>query len=52
MSIDKGQSWFNIQHPNILLGVVPNNLKASRTEFGRLFVGTVGRGVFTFTLGL
>ncbi len=51
MSIDTGQSWFNIQHPNILIGVVPNNLKASRTEFGRLFVGTVGRGVFTFTLG-
>jgi xyloglucan-specific exo-beta-1,4-glucanase len=51
MSIDSGQTWFNLQHPKLPIGAVPNNLEASRTEVGRLFVGTVGRGIYTFTLG-
>lgn len=51
MSTNLGKSWYNLQHPRLQIGALPNNLEASRDEFGRLYVGTVGRGVFTLTLG-
>ncbi|MGL4611938.1 MAG: VPS10 domain-containing protein [Trueperaceae bacterium] len=51
MSTDMGRSWYNLQHPKLEVGALPNNMEASRTEFGRLYIGTVGRGVLTFTMG-
>jgi xyloglucan-specific exo-beta-1,4-glucanase len=51
MSVDSNERWINIQNPKIQIGSFPAVLEGSPTEFGRIFVGTTGRGIFTFTLG-
>jgi xyloglucan-specific exo-beta-1,4-glucanase len=51
MSLDSDQRWINIQNPKIQIGSFPTNLEGSPTEFGRVFVGTSGRGIFTIDLG-
>jgi xyloglucan-specific exo-beta-1,4-glucanase len=51
MSVDSNERWINIQNPKIQIGSFPAVLEGSRTEFGRVFIGTSGRGIFTFTLG-
>jgi hypothetical protein len=51
MSLDSGATWTNIQQPDLQIGSVPNTITASETEFGRVFIGTSGRGIFTYTPG-
>ncbi len=51
MSVDSIDRWINIQNPKIQVGSFPTTLEGSRTEFGRVFIGTAGRGIFTITLG-
>lgn len=45
-SLDRGQTWISIGSLENPIGGEPNLMEASRQEFGRVFIGTNGRGIF------
>lgn len=45
-STDLGRSWVDIQHPGQAIGDGPWVMEGSRQKFGRVFIGTGGRGIF------
>ncbi|MDR3708447.1 MAG: hypothetical protein P4L33_09100 [Capsulimonadaceae bacterium] len=45
-SVDLGQSWINISDPKYPIGNNPWCIAGSQQTYGRVFVGTGGRGVF------
>jgi xyloglucan-specific exo-beta-1,4-glucanase len=45
-STDRGNTWSNIQDPNVPIGDVPMFMNASWKTAGTVFVGTNGRGVY------
>ncbi|WP_414514823.1 hypothetical protein [Nostoc sp. PCC 9305] len=45
-SLDRGQTWTNISNPLNPIGDVPNVMEASRQQFGLVFIGTDGKGVY------
>ncbi len=51
MSLDSGASWTNFQRPELQIGAALNTMESSSTEFGRVFIGTSGRGIFAYSLG-
>lgn len=46
LSLDRGQTWININKQRTPLGSQLNVLEASKQQFGLLFVGTNGRGIY------
>ncbi|MGL4176833.1 MAG: WD40/YVTN/BNR-like repeat-containing protein [Dermatophilaceae bacterium] len=50
MSLDRGRTWTDIQQAGLEIGTGPNTMEASQVEFGQVFVGTSGRGVFRYAL--
>jgi len=46
VSYDLGLTWTNIQDINIPIGDNPWSMCSDRSEFGRLFIGTLGRGIY------
>jgi photosystem II stability/assembly factor-like uncharacterized protein len=50
-STDGGAHWTNILAPNgpLKIGCYPLQMQASRQTYGRVFIGTAGRGVFYST---
>jgi len=45
-SLDFGQTWSTVSHPQKLIGNNPNVMEASKQVFGLAFVGTNGRGIY------
>ncbi len=45
-STDLGRTWTDIQHPGQPIGDYPWLMEGSRQTFGRVFIGTSGRGIF------
>lgn len=45
-SLDNGKTWISIGDPQIPIGNDPNVMEASTQQFGLVFIGTNGRGVF------
>jgi photosystem II stability/assembly factor-like uncharacterized protein len=45
-SLDRGQTWTNISNPLNPIGNVPNVMEASNQQFGLVFIGTNGRGIY------
>lgn len=45
-SLDNGTTWLPISHPQRPMGNVPNSMEASQQQFGLVFVGTNGRGIY------
>ncbi|MBE8990628.1 hypothetical protein [Nostoc sp. LEGE 12450] len=45
-SLDRGQTWTKISAPLNPIGNDPNVMEASRQQFGLVFVGTNGRGIY------
>jgi xyloglucan-specific exo-beta-1,4-glucanase len=45
-STNLGKTWTNIQYPGQALGDCPWIMEGSRQTFGRVFIGTSGRGIF------
>jgi hypothetical protein len=45
-SDDLGTSWLSIDDPNEPVGDRPQIMEADRQVWGRVFVGTNGRGIF------
>lgn len=45
-SLDGGKSWASIQDPRVPIGNEPNSMAASFDTFGRVFIGTNGRGIY------
>jgi photosystem II stability/assembly factor-like uncharacterized protein len=45
-SINLGQSWQDITDPGNPIGNQPLTMEGSRQTFGRIFIGTNGRGIF------
>ncbi|WP_460204211.1 WD40/YVTN/BNR-like repeat-containing protein [Scytonema sp. NUACC21] len=45
-SLDNGKTWISISNPEIPIGNDPNVMEASRQQFGLVFIGTNGRGIF------
>ncbi|NCJ07493.1 hypothetical protein GS597_13440 [Synechococcales cyanobacterium C] len=46
LSLDSGQTWHNISESDRPIGTDPNVMAASQQQFGLVFVGTTGRGIF------
>jgi photosystem II stability/assembly factor-like uncharacterized protein len=46
-SFDRGQNWMNISAPQNAFGAEPNTMEASWQQFGLIFIGTNGRGIFS-----
>ncbi|MDL5057685.1 WD40/YVTN/BNR-like repeat-containing protein [Geitlerinema calcuttense] len=45
-SLDKGQTWTRIGDRDRPIGRIPNTLEASWQEYGLVFIGTNGRGIY------
>ncbi len=45
-SLNSGKTWQRIGDPNKPIGNDPNVMEASSTEFGLVFIGTNGRGIY------
>ena len=45
-SLDRGKTWTSIGDPKQPIGKDPNVMEASRQEFGLVFIGTNGRGIY------
>ena len=45
-SLDKGKTWTSIGNPKKPIGNSPNVMEASKQEFGLVFIGTNGRGIY------
>ncbi|OUL26839.1 sialidase family protein [Nostoc sp. 106C] len=45
-SLDDGKTWSNIGETHKLIGDHPNVMEASRQQFGLVFIGTSGRGIY------
>ncbi|HEY9597473.1 MAG TPA: hypothetical protein V6D33_07365, partial [Cyanophyceae cyanobacterium] len=45
-SLDRGQTWINIGAPSNPIGTSPNVMEASLQQFGLVFIGTDGRGIY------
>jgi photosystem II stability/assembly factor-like uncharacterized protein len=45
-SVDRGATWLRIDVPSTALGTEPGVMEASLNEFGLVFVGTQGRGIY------
>ncbi|AFY81910.1 BNR/Asp-box repeat-containing protein [Oscillatoria acuminata] len=50
-SPDLGETWINIGDPEIPIGNQPNVMAASKQQFGLVFVGTNGRGIYYRAIG-
>ncbi|MBC8122875.1 MAG: hypothetical protein H7Y22_13680, partial [Gemmatimonadaceae bacterium] len=46
LSLDRGETWTEIGNPVLPIGDEPNVMEASPREFGLVFVGTNGRGIY------
>lgn len=44
--LDRGQTWLDIGDPNQPIGNDSNVMEASRQQFGLVFIGTNGRGIY------
>ncbi len=49
-STDLGKTWLDIQHPGQAVGDGPWVMEGSRQTFGRVFIGTGGRGIYYSTV--
>ena len=49
-SADLGKTWTDIRHPGQALGDSPWVMEASRQTYGRVFLGTSGRGIYYSTV--
>lgn len=47
-SLDRGKTWKNIGDPKKPIGKDPNSMEASKQEYGLVFVGTSGRGIYYY----
>ncbi|MEI2580834.1 VPS10 domain-containing protein [Scytonema sp. PRP1] len=45
-SLDNGKTWTNIGDPHKPIGDQPNVMEASSQQFGLVFIGTNGRGIY------
>ncbi|OUL33352.1 hypothetical protein BV372_16810 [Nostoc sp. T09] len=45
-SLDDGKTWSSIGEPHKPIGDRPNVMEASRQQFGLVFIGTNGRGIY------
>jgi photosystem II stability/assembly factor-like uncharacterized protein len=45
-SLDKGKTWTSIGNPKKPIGNSPNVMEASKQQFGLVFIGTNGRGIY------
>ncbi len=45
-SLDRGETWTSIGSPQNPIGNEPNAMEASWQQFGLVFIGTNGRGIF------
>jgi xyloglucan-specific exo-beta-1,4-glucanase len=45
-SLDNGKTWISISDLNKPIGGEPNVMEASRQQFGLVFIGTNGRGIY------
>jgi photosystem II stability/assembly factor-like uncharacterized protein len=45
-SLDRGVTWTNIADPNVAIGDNPQVMEASWQQFGLVFIGTNGRGIY------
>ncbi|MFD2512317.1 hypothetical protein ACFSRY_00445 [Pontibacter locisalis] len=45
-SVDFGANWVRINNDKLQMGAAPSTMEADREKYGRLFIGTRGRGVF------
>lgn len=45
-SLDNGKTWMSIGDPQIPIGNDPNVMEASSQQFGLVFIGTNGRGIY------
>ena len=50
LSLDLGETWRNIDDPNRPIGSLANSMDASKQQFGLVFVGTNGRGIYYQTI--
>ena len=50
-SPDLGETWIDIGDPEIPIGNQPNVMAASKQQFGLVFVGTNGRGIYYRAIG-
>jgi xyloglucan-specific exo-beta-1,4-glucanase len=46
LSLDLGVTWSNISERHTVIGSQPNTLEASKQQFGLVFIGTNGRGIY------
>jgi photosystem II stability/assembly factor-like uncharacterized protein len=46
LSLDWGATWNNISERNTPIGSKPNSIEASKQQFGLVFLGTDGRGIY------
>jgi photosystem II stability/assembly factor-like uncharacterized protein len=46
LSLDRGQTWRIINKPRNPIGSQPNAIEASKQQFGLVFIGTNGRGIY------
>lgn len=45
-SLDRGQTWISIGSPQVPIGNEPHVMEASWQQFGLVFIGTKGRGIY------
>jgi hypothetical protein len=45
-SLDRGKTWKRIGNPKNPIGNGPNVMEASLQQFGLVFIGTNGRGIY------
>ncbi|MDZ8080635.1 MAG: hypothetical protein RMX35_16405 [Nostoc sp. DcaGUA01] len=45
-SLDRGETWTNIDTPHKTIGNDPNVMEASWQQFGLVFIGTNGKGIY------
>lgn len=46
LSLDRGETWTEIGDPALPIGNEPNVMEASPRQFGLVFIGTNGRGIY------
>ncbi len=45
-STDQGSTWVQVNDPSIMMGQEPRVMEADREKFGKIYIGTGGRGIF------
>lgn len=46
LSKDVGVSWMRINDDGIQMGAAPSSMEADREQYGRVYIGTRGRGIY------